>query len=327
MRNANLMKKLLCALVAFALLCASALAESGEFIKGGRAGYLDGEYFMSVDEGETHALVRIAGEKAYIAQRADELGDMLSMGGVLYMLRRTGDAWEIVGLNGGGEWQVYAFGAGRQVSGLGARDGSLFVLVDGVLHIVYPEQNQCLQLVGAQMREYVLVGDVAYYVSADSLSGHKLASEEGGVAEIMAGSLCAVELSTGKKTVLLAEGASELTYYGGTLYFHSFADRYLMLSGEGMTIAGRLCGYNIATGEFTKLTDGYDWDYAVGPDGVLVYREGALILLGADGAESVVCQLPPCAELARAENALVCYDPDAQTFTVMPDGGAPVTAQ
>lgn len=327
MRNANLMRKLLCALVVSALLCASALAEGGEFVKGGRAGYLDGEYFMSVDEGETHALVRIEDEKAYVAQRAGELGDMVSMGGALYMLRRTGDTWELVGLNGGGEWQVYAFEAGRHVSCLGARDGSLFVLVDGVLHIVYPEQGLCLQLAGAQMREYALAGDVAYYVSAEQLSEHRLASGEGDVAETQAGSLCAVELSTGQKTVLLAEGASELKYYDGMLYFHSFADGYLMLSGDGMTIEGRLYGYNIATGEFTKLTDAYDWDYAVGPDGVLVYRDGAVMLLEADGAESEVCRLPSCAELARTENALVWYDPETQTFTVLPDGGAPVTAR
>ena len=327
MRNADFMRKLLCALAVLTLLCAAALAEGGEFAGGGRAAYLDGEYFMSVDEGETHALVRIAGEKAYIAQRADELGGMVSMGGALYMLRRTGDTWEIVGMNGGGEWQVYGFEAGRQVSGLGARDGSLFVLVDGVLHIVYPDQKLCLQLVGAQMREYVLVGDVAYSVSADLLSEHKLASGDGGVAETQVGSLCALELSTGQKTVLLAEGASELKYYGGMLYFHSYADGYLMLSGDGMTIEGRLYGYNVATGEFTKLTDAYDWDYAAGPGGVLVFRDGALILLGADGTESVACQLPSCAELARAENALVWYDPGAQTFTVWPDGGTPATAQ
>ena len=321
------MKKLLCALLVLTLICVSALAESGEFAGGGRAGHLDGEYFMSVDEGDTHALVRIAGEKAYIAQRADELGDMVSMDGALYLLRRTGDTWEIVGLNGGGEWQVCAFEAGQQASGLGARDGSLFVLLDGVLHIVYPGQGLCLQLAGAHMREYVLSCDTAYYVSADMLSEHRLASVDGDVAEAQAGSLCAVELSTGKKTVLLAEGASELQYYGGTLYFHSYADRYLMGTGDGMTIAGRLYCYDIATGEFTKLTDEYDWDYMVGPGGVTVCREGALMLLGADGTESVVCQLPQYAELARAENALVIYDPETQTFTVLPDGSTPVTVQ
>ena len=100
-----------------------------------------------------------------------------------------------------------------------------------------------------------------------------------------------------------------------------------MLYGDGVAIAGRLYGYDVASGEFTKLTDGYDWDYAVGPGGVLVCREDGLILLGADGAESVAQLLPACAELARAENALVCYDPETQTFTVLPDGGAPVTAQ
>lgn len=320
------MRKLLCALAAFALLCASALAENGEFVSGGRAVCLDGEYFMSVDEGESHALVRIEGERAYVAQRADELGDMVSMGGALYMLRRTGDSWEIVGLNGSGEWQVYAFEAGQQASGLGARDDSLFVLVNGVLHIVYPEQKLCLQLAGAQMREYVLAGDVAYYVSAELLSEHKLASGEGDVVEIQAGSLCAVELSTGRKTVLLDAGASELRYYDGMLYFHSYGDGYLMLSGDGMAIKGRLYGYNIATGEFAKLTDGYDWGYAPGAGGVMLRREGAVALLTADGEERELCSLPSCAELARAGNALVWYDPETQTFTVQPDGGAPVAA-
>lgn len=327
MRTAIFKRRLVCALGVFALFCVSALAEGGEFAKGGRAGCLNGEYYMTVDEGETDALVRISGDEAHIAQRADELGDMVSMGDALYMLRRTGDIWEIVGLNGGGEWQVYEFEAGYQASCLGARDGSLFVLVDGALHIVYPEQSFCLQLAGVKMREYVLLGDTAYYVSADMLSEHKLSSEDGGVASIQAGSLCAVELSTGEKTVLLSEGASELQYYDGTLYFHSYADGYLMFSGDGITIAGRLCGYNITTGEFTKLTDAYDWDYAAGAYGVLVYRDGAVMRLEADGAESEVCRVPEFAELMRTENALLWYDPGTQSFTVLPDGGEPVTAQ
>lgn len=320
------MRRLLCALAALAFICVPAIAENGEFAGGGRAGYLNGEYYMTVDEGETYALARIAGEKAYVAQRADELGDMVSMDGALYMLRRTGDIWEIVGLNGG-EWQVYAFAAGQEVSCLGARDGSLFVLVDGLLHIVYPGQGLCLQLAGAQMREYVLAGDTAYYISADTLTEHRLAAGDGSTAETQAGALCAVELSTGKKTVLLAAGASELKYYDGRLYFHSYADCYLMLSGDGMTMAGRLYGYDIAAGEFVRLTDDYDWDYAAGSEGVLVYREGAAILLGADGAEDEICRLPSCAELALAENALVWYDPETQTFTVLPDGGAATTAR
>lgn len=297
-------------------MCMGAFAEeTGEFVQGGSAAKLADEYFMRVDEGDTDALVRIDAEGApHIAMRGDELGDMAVSGDTLYFLMRYGDVWALIGLSGGGAHTVYEFAPGAGVSDIGVRDGMLFVLVNDRLSILYPAQGLCLPLVGAPMAEYIVHDDYAYYVSLENTTTHRLADAEGNVAEYAAGSLCRVNLSTGKTEVLLTEGVDDMRYAGGTLYFHNYLDRYLMGAGENMSVEGYLYSYDIASGEMKKLTGTYDWEYMLVSGETWALRQDGLIRLS-DG--EAVAMLPDSVQICAAGDAAICFDAENMTFAVV----------
>lgn len=298
------------------LMCMGAFAEeTGEFVQGGSAVKLADEYFMRVDEGDTAALVRIDAEGApHIAMRGDEIGDMVVSGDTLYFLMRAGDAWTLMGLNGGGVHTVYEFAPGDAASDIGVRDGMLFVLVNDKLSILYPAQGLCLPLAGAQMDEYIVYDDNAYYVSLENAATHRLADSEGNVAGYTAGSLCRVDLSTGKTNVLLTEGVDDLMYADGKLYFHNYLDRYLMGAGENMSVEGYLYSYDIASGDMKKLTGTYDWEYMLVSGDAWVLRQDGLIRLS-DG--EVMAMLPDSVQTGAAGDAVICFDVEEMTFTVV----------
>ena len=297
-------------------MCVPAQAEGMPgFVQGGSAAKLADEYFLRVDEGDTDALVRINTDGApSIVMRADGLGDMAAYEGTLYFLVRTGDAWAMMGLNSGGAYTVYEFAEGAQASDVGVRDGMLFVLVNDKLNILYPAQGLCLPLAGAAMDEYVLYDDHAYYISLDNTALHKLADGEGNVAEYAAGMLCRVNLSTGKTDILLTEGADDLRCEGGRLYFHNYLDRYLMGAGDSMSIEGYLYSYDIATGDMTKLTGAYDWEYALISGEACALRQDGLVRLS-DGA--VLAMLPDSAQISPAGDAVICFDSEEMKFMIV----------
>ena len=302
--------------LAVCFVCFSAFAE-GEagFVQGGAAAKCGGEYYLHVDEGETDALVRIDGEgRPYISIRAEELGGMAESDGTLYYLMREGDVWKLMGLSEGMAHTAYEFAPGAEADGLGVRDGMLFVLVDRKLHILYAQQGLCLQLAGARMAEYAIVDDFAYYISMDNVTAHKLADAAGNVAQAEAGALCRVNMSTGKTEVIVPEGADKLRIMDGKLYFHSYAHRYLMGAGESMSIEGYICSYDPASEEIVRLTDGYDWDYALAGGSVCALRQEGVVRLD-DGA--VLAVTPDNIQIEGAYDAVICYDPEEQTFDVV----------
>jgi len=193
------------------------------------------------------------------------------------------------------------------------RDGMFFVLVDNRLHILYLKQGLCLQLAGARMDEYALHGDWAYYISLEATAEHKLADKEGNVARAEAGKLCRVNMSTGKTETLLAEGADYMRYTDSRLYFHNYADRYLMGEGEGMTIEGYLYSYDISAEAFTRITGGYDWDYAVISGNVYVLRQDGLMKLAPEGWVAAA-ELSGSAQIEPAGDAVMCFDMGDMTF-------------
>lgn len=312
----NAMKRFLAVLAAILMFCMTAQAEeSAGFIQGGCAAKLADEYFVRVHEGATDALVRIDAEGTpHISIRADELGDMAAMDGTLYYLMQTDNAWSLMGLNDGGVFTAYAFADGIKASDIGARAGMLFTLADDKLHIIYPQQGLCLQLAGARMAEYAVHDDYAYFVSMDNTTKYRLADGDGNVAEYTAGSLCRVNLSTGETTTIVSEGADDLKYADGKLYFHNYADRYLMGAGADMTVEGRLYSYDIADGSLTKLTDSYDWDYVTVNGEPFVLRQDGIIRL-TDG--ETIAMIPDSAQMYGAEDAIICFDAEVIEFSIL----------
>lgn len=312
------MRKILATVILTLLLCAAAWAEEpADFIQGGGAAKCGNEYYIRVPEGDTDALVRIDGTgTAHISMRADGIGDMAEYGGTLYYLMRTGETWSLMGLSGDMAYTAFEFEEGAAVSDIGVRDGMFFVLVDDRLHILYMKQGLCLQLTGARMAEYAVCGDWAYYISMDSVTEHALSDGEGSVARKSAGRLCRVNMSTGKTETIVAEGADDLIYTDGRLYFHNFADRYLMGAGGSMTLEGCLYSYDINSGALTRLTDGYDWDYAVISGSVYVLRQEGLMKLTVNGWETAAV-LPDNVQTEPAGDAVICYDGEEAVFEIV----------
>ena len=311
------MKKFIAILVSFVLLCGCAFAETGIFAQGGSGAQLNDEYYMQVSEGETDALVRIARDGyAYVALRAEEFGGMVVSEAALYYLMRTEGTWVLMSSAGGRTETVYTFAEGVEVSDIGARDGLIFVLVDGRLHILYPQYAMCIQLSGVLMESYVIEDDYAYYISADDRVSYMLSDGAGNIAETDAGKLCRVNMSTGRYEVLLEDGAEGLQYTEGNLYFHYFADRYLTGTGDDMTIDGRLYSYDITGGKVEKQTDMYDWEFFADENGVYVLRREAIVALSGS-METIVCAVPQVVEVVEAGDSFVVFDARNMTFGVI----------
>lgn len=308
------MKKIFILLLVLITAVCSAYAEEGLFVQGGRGAQLNNEYYMVVGEGETHALVRISqGGEPMIALRAEEIGGMVVSDGALYYLMQNEGCWELMAYAGGRTKSVYRFDEGVTVSDIGARDGLLFMLADGRLHILYPEHSMCIQLSGVVMEDYVIHDDYAYYISGDNRVEYELADTSGRVACAERGMLCRVNMSTGRYEKLLKEGADSLQYADGKLYFHYFEDRYLTGSGDYMTVNGRLYTYDIAAGEAEKLTEMYDWEFFAGDDGIYVLRSGAVVKL-AGATETILCAVPQVVEIVSAGDSFVVFDAHSMTF-------------
>jgi|GEM_PF-5296805 len=312
------MKKFLVMLLVFLLAACHAMAEDALFVQGGSGAQLDGEYYMRIDEGETDALVRIGADGTpSIALRGDEIGDMAEADSTLYFLLRTGDTWSLMSIAGGRMRTVYTFDAGVTVSDIGVRDGLVFLLLDGRLHILYTEHSMCLQLSGVPMDEFVIHDDYAYYISSDDRLEYEMTDGKGNVASAEKGALCRVNMSTGRYETLLEDGADSLRYSGGRLYFHYFGERYLTGAGESMTICGRLCSYDAATGELEVLTGMYDWEFYTGENCVYVLRSGTIVKLDGSDKETILCAVPPVVEIADTGDALAVFDPGSMTFGII----------
>lgn len=308
------MRKYLCALLSLALLFSCALAEEGEFRAGTGAAKLGESLFFAVDEGATWALVRVAGGKSMLAARAEGVGPVLTLDGELYYLEKADGAWSLMrrGEDTVPE-TVYAFAAGASVGALAESGGELFVLVDGQLHIVYPGQKLCLRLASAKMSEYAVNGEYAYFISATDIVSYEL-----GAATADAGCLYRLNLSTGNTSLVMKAGVEDLQYRAGKLYFHNLSDAYLQ--GDS-NLAGRLYSFDLSTETLTRALSDYDWAYFVTGAGILVYREGGVFLMGADGSAAAVCQAGTRAEVYFADGAVFLYDPDTMSFAAYPVSG------
>lgn len=310
------MKKL-CCLLLMLFMCGCTFAEEPVFVQGGNGAKVAGEYYIDICEGRTDALVRIMASGAVdVPLRADELGDMVAVGNSLYFLMKKGETWSLMCNAGTGAQKICVFDEGKLVSGLGTRDGLLFVLVDGKLHIIYPEHSMYIQLAGVMMDEYIVHDDYAYYISGEDKLHYCLSTPGGDTASEEAGRLCRVNLTTGANEVILNEGVTDLGYGNGKLYYHSCEDSYLMGTGEDMTVKGRLYCMDIATGKTEKLTDLYDWDYYVTSDSVCVLRREVIVALGSDGMETIVCVVPRIVEVACTGDEYVVFDANSMGFGI-----------
>lgn len=306
-----MMKKGLCVLWAlFFVWAIPALAEENAFLPGNAASAAAGERFWILPEAEDALLVRFSQDGATAAERAEELRSLVAGEDAVYYLCKDAGIWAIAGRKNTSRWEVMALEAGREADCLSKRGDNFFLLLDGQLHIVYPEAGLALKLADAFMTEYVLVGDEVYYVSAEDTVS---AATPQGEMSTAVGRLFRMNLSTGTRTALTESGASELRLVGETLYFHNYAEAYVQGDGENARLAGRLYRMDLATGEAQPAAADYDWDYLAWPGGLLLRRQEGLFWSDALG-ETILIPLPEDALAALAGDAVVIYLPGEGTF-------------
>jgi len=311
------MKKLCLILLSVMLFAVCAAAEEPAYVCGGNGAELSGLYYMRIDEGTADALVRISeGGHADIVLRADELGDMVAMDDRVYCLARTDSSWALMGINAEDILTVYQFEPGVDVKEIGARDGILFMLLDDKLHIMYPQHGMCVLLLSLSMDEFVLHDDYAYYIPADDMSEYALSDGKGNIASTEAGVIRRVNLSTGKYEAVYDGGAADLQIADGRLYFHNYADSYLMGSGENMSIEGKLYSYDIQTGYVEKLTDIYDWEFYARPGSVSTLRAGVIVGIEDGGMERIICAIPTVVDVAFTGSEYIVFDWQNMVFGI-----------
>ena len=148
------MKKGLCVLWAlFFVFASAALAEEGAFLPGETAAAAAGDRFWILPEAEDTLLARFSQDGVTAAERAEEIRSLVSGEDAVYYLCKTGGAWAIAGRKNTSRWEVMPLEAGREAACLSKRGENFFLLLDGQLHIVYPEAGLALKLADAPMTE------------------------------------------------------------------------------------------------------------------------------------------------------------------------------
>lgn len=272
------MRKFVCIALILMILSPVCLAEGGA--------KLGEDVYLAVGEGAGAALIYIrggeGGARATIADRAEAIETPVTRGDMMYYLRKSEGEWYLASRDAGGYSSIeYKFPEGATPSALSEADGYLYLLLDGKLHVMYPETNNCFKLAGVSMESYAVAGDFTYFSSMSDKIGYT--SKEGAARE--AGCLYRLNNNTGVRTLLIKNGVSDIKLRGGTLYFHNYADNYSAYGENGAVLGGRLYSYDIESGETAALGGDYDWDFFPTDAGVMLRREGGLYANGALVAE------------------------------------------
>lgn len=290
------MKKFIIICMALAMFCACALSESAMEFRG--------DIYCIVPEEKGDALVRFEeGTKPLLSERAEEISSLTMFAGDMYYLRNNGRFFELICRDKSGSVRIaHAFEPGQQAAALSAYGENMFLLLNGNLHMIYPEQGLCLKLAGAKMTEYVISGDFAYYISGETQE-YSL-DYAGGTVIRSAGNIYRVNLSTGDTAQVVKSGAYGLGLYEGKLYFHSLERPYAAASGERAILCGKITAYDIATGDIAHFWNDYDWGYVITSEGVAVRNALGLNLNG-----EIIPVADELSEIVVINGRIAAYDP------------------
>lgn len=246
-----------------------------------RAAQAGSDMFFIFSEPDGDILIRFGEDSVpHAALRADEIVSVAELGGEVYFLARENAAWTLY--RRGRDRVIknaYEFTEGAP-SALSKYEGRLLLLIDGKLHMIYPDTGILIQLAGAAMQSYALLGDEVVYISDT-------------------GVLRRLDLTSGEILTLKKGNVSDMLVSGGNVYFHTDTDK-------GIT---RL---DIRSGNTDALTDDYDWGfYAIG-DEIYVRRAGGLMSI--DG-EMIYALTDQC-EISQLDNGIMIFDPIEITCTI-----------
>ena len=284
--------------------CVGALAASGQ-----RADFLaqtqNGAY-MKIDQ----SLIRIDGDQATLSAQVAATA-VVAIGDTAYYLDRGMDnVPRLMQCVSGGEPTIlYSFQATDTVSNLTAQGEELYVLLNGLVHVVYPSNGLCIKLANTPISEYVWLDGKVYCVARDEHTTNSHASLLGGADVVKQGGwLYALDLNTGAMDMLLNTGVEDLRAGGGALYFHDLSDNYVMGTAEEEWLEGRLYRMDPATKQKERVLDGYDWGFYPTADGVGVYTAEGVRFYANDGSVADLLQPQGVISACSNDTALFVFD-------------------
>ena len=311
-------RKTIIALIALLVLMASLLGISAGAETAAQNGYdaavRNGDLYFVLPGAAGDALVYVPQNgQAAVLTHAGEISDLTPYNGDLICLATTNDASAILRISGTQVSTLYPFGTER-ADDLMVHGNQLLVRSDHLLYTIDPSNNVRMKLSGAQMDQYVLEGDNAYYIAESDQIQY---GAEGTDTTVQAGCIYRLNLQTGENALLLKSGAENLHVLSGNLYFHNMADAY----AADDAVRGHIYRFAIDRQTLESVTAAPDQGLWVIDSGAVALQDGALMLYGAGN---------PVTLYQPAENAVICCDgermyiwaPDAQTLTEVSASGA-----
>lgn len=276
--------------------CAGALADSGQ-----RADFVaqtqNGAY-VKIDS----SLIRVDGDQAALTAQV-AANAVVAIGDTAYYLNRGEDnVPRLMRYAPGGEaTALYTFASTDTVSNLTAQGEELFLLLNGLVHVVYPSNGMCIKLANTPISEFVWLDGTVYCVARDERTANSHASLLGGADVVKEGGyLYSLDLNSGAMTLLLDTGVEDLRAGGSFLYFHDLSDNYVMGTSDSEWLEGRLYRMDPAAKQKARVLDGYDWGFYPTASGVGVYTAEGVRFYGEDG--NVVDLLQPQGVISACSN-------------------------
>ena len=239
------------------------------------------------DSGEMLVRVPLAGGEAVCVDRAERFEDLVAYSGGAAYLAVDGGSTLAKCCIGNKADTLYNFGSG-DISDLAVYGDDLLVLNEGLLFSFNPNTQVCLKLSSAQMLDYVLGQDCAYYISESDKMEYTAQLGNGETASTQAGCIYRLDLASGETMLLLKSGGTDLQLGGENIYFHNLADAYAVRASETETqLCGRLYSLNTSLKTLNKECADPDSGYWVVDEKPVALYNNALNLMDASGAQQL----------------------------------------
>ena len=273
------------------------------------------------DAGEVLVRLPLGGGDAICVDTADHFENLTAYSGGAAYLKTTANATSIACCVGNNASTLYGFGS-NTISDLSVYGDELLVLNGGLLFSINPNKQTSLRLSSAQMLDYVLGQDCAYYISDSDKMEYTAQLGDSTNVTAQAGCIYRLDLKTAETELLLKSGCTDLKISGDNLFFHNLADAYAMRTVEGADaqLCGRLYSLDSQLKTLNKECAEPDNGFWIADGKAVVLYNGALNVNSENG--NVTLYTPENGASVYSDgNALYVWEPGKNLLTeVRPSG-------
>lgn len=260
---------------------------------------------------------------------AGSIVSVATVGDIAYCLQYGDDyALDLVQYAPGRDAAVlYQFQASDRVSNLTVQGDELYVLLNDLLHVIYPSNGLCIKLANTAMAEYVWLDGMVYFIAREETVTHQMDSLLGGsVVKKDGGVLYSLDLNTGAMLKLMGSGVEDLRTGNGKLYFHDLSDAYVMGTADDEWLEGRVYSFDPAAVQKQREVEGYDWGFYPLNEGLALYTAEGISIVKEDGTVEVILKPQGAVNATAAAGVLYVFDQTASVLFAY-DGQLRIVAQ